>query len=64
MTHILLIILVLVLVFGPTKLPALGRGIAEGFRGFKKSLKGEEDIDITASVRRIEDDDDSNERKV
>jgi sec-independent protein translocase protein TatA len=37
--HILLILAVAVLFFGPKKLPELGKGLAEGIRDFKKGLK-------------------------
>jgi len=57
LTHLLLLTIVLLLIFGPTKLPALGKSLGEGFRGFKKSFKGEDDIDVTHSVKRLEDDD-------
>jgi sec-independent protein translocase protein TatA len=30
------------LVFGPKKLPELGKGIGEGIRGFKSAMKEEE----------------------
>ena len=56
--HILVIIGVLVLLFAPSKLPKLGRGMRDGLNNFKKGLKGEEDIDITHTVKRIEEDDD------
>ena len=58
LTHILLIVLVLVVLFGPNKLPEIGRSIGKGTKNFKKALKGEEDIDITHTVKRIEDDND------
>ncbi|MGZ3723998.1 MAG: twin-arginine translocase TatA/TatE family subunit [Bdellovibrionales bacterium] len=58
LTHILLIGLVLLLVFGPTKIPALGRTFGESARNFKKALRGEEDIDVTHTVKRIEDEND------
>jgi sec-independent protein translocase protein TatA len=57
LTHLLLIAVVLLLIFGPTKLPDLGRTLGDGMRGFKKGLKGEEDIDVTDSVKQIEDED-------
>lgn len=56
LTHMLLLAVILLLVFGRTKLPELGRGLGEGFRQFKKGLKGEADIDVTDSVRRIRED--------
>lgn len=36
--HLLLIAGIALLVFGPKKLPELGKGIGEGIRGFKQSL--------------------------
>jgi len=37
--EILAIIAVILLLFGPSKLPALGRSIGEGVRNLKKGLK-------------------------
>jgi sec-independent protein translocase protein TatA len=58
-THILLIILICVLLFGPNKLPAVGKSVGEGFRQLKKGIHGESDIDVTDSVKRIDDEKDS-----
>jgi sec-independent protein translocase protein TatA len=41
-THLLMIFGIALLVFGPKKLPELGKGIGEGLRGFKSAMKGEE----------------------
>ena len=38
-THLLLIFGIALLVFGPKKLPELGKGIGEGIRNFKSGLK-------------------------
>ena len=40
--HLLVIFGIALLVFGPKKLPELGRGIGEGIRGFKSAMKEEE----------------------
>lgn len=37
--HLLVILLVGVLLFGPKKIPELGKGLGEGIRGFKDALK-------------------------
>jgi sec-independent protein translocase protein TatA len=42
-THLLVIVGIALLVFGPKKLPELGKGIGEGIRGFKSAIKAEED---------------------
>jgi len=38
-THLLVMGFIAMLVFGPKKLPELGKGLGEGIRGFKDSLK-------------------------
>ena len=39
-THLILVLLVALLVFGPRKLPELGKGLGEGLKGFKDGIKG------------------------
>jgi sec-independent protein translocase protein TatA len=41
--HLLMIFGIALLVFGPKKLPELGKGIGEGIRGFKSAMKAEEE---------------------
>ena len=38
-SHLLIILVVGLFVFGPKKLPELGKGLAEGIRGFKDAIK-------------------------
>jgi sec-independent protein translocase protein TatA len=38
-THIAIIVVVALLVFGPKKLPELGKGLGEGIKSFKKGIK-------------------------
>lgn len=38
--HLIVILLIALLIFGPTKLPGLGKGLGEAFRGFKDGIKG------------------------
>jgi sec-independent protein translocase protein TatA len=42
-THLILVLVVALLVFGPRKLPELGKGLGEGLRGFKDGIKGQPD---------------------
>jgi sec-independent protein translocase protein TatA len=39
--HLLVIFGIALLVFGPKKLPELGKGIGEGIRGFKTAMSDE-----------------------
>jgi sec-independent protein translocase protein TatA len=40
--ELLLILLIVIIIFGAGKLPQLGRGLGDGIRNFKDSLKGDE----------------------
>jgi sec-independent protein translocase protein TatA len=41
--HLLVIFGIALLVFGPKKLPELGKGIGEGIRDFKAAMKTEDE---------------------
>jgi sec-independent protein translocase protein TatA len=46
--HLLVIAGIALLVFGPKKLPELGKGLGDGIRGFKAAMSGEEKPPETA----------------
>ena len=48
--HLLVIFGIALLVFGPKKLPELGKGIGEGIRGFKSAIKAEEEKPVSATT--------------
>jgi len=39
-THLIFLLLIALLIFGPRKLPELGQGLGKGIRGFKDALRG------------------------
>ena len=41
--HLLGILFIGLLVFGPKKLPELGKGLGDGIRSFKESISGREE---------------------
>jgi sec-independent protein translocase protein TatA len=50
--HIILIVLVALLLFGPSKLPELGRGFGKMLREFKSGVKGiTSDDDVIAEAK-------------
>jgi len=53
--HLLVIFGIALLVFGPKKLPELGKGIGEGIRGFKSAIKADEDKRANTTTPVIED---------
>jgi sec-independent protein translocase protein TatA len=40
--HLLIIAGIALLVFGPRKLPELGKGLGDGIRGFKSAMAGDD----------------------
>jgi sec-independent protein translocase protein TatA len=48
--HLLVIFGIALLVFGPKKLPELGKGIGEGIRGFKSAMKAEEEKPVSTTT--------------
>ena len=49
-THLIVLAVVAVVLFGGKKLPELGKGLGEGLRGFKDGMKGITD-EPTASTK-------------
>ena len=45
--HVIFVFGIALLIFGPKKLPELGKGIGEGIRGFKSAMAGKEEGKIS-----------------
>lgn len=43
MTELLLILVIVLLIFGGRKIPELARGLGEGIRNFRESMRGDND---------------------
>jgi sec-independent protein translocase protein TatA len=41
--EIILILVIVILIFGTSRIPELGKGLGEGIRNFKKSIRGEDE---------------------
>jgi sec-independent protein translocase protein TatA len=41
--HLIVILFIALLVFGPKKLPELGKGLGDGIRSFKESMRNKEE---------------------
>ncbi len=41
--EIILILVIVILIFGTSRIPELGRGLGEGIRNFRKSVKGDDE---------------------
>ncbi|HEY7166751.1 MAG TPA: twin-arginine translocase TatA/TatE family subunit [Candidatus Binatia bacterium] len=56
MPELIVIFVVALLVFGPTKLPDLGKSLGEAIRGFKKALNENEKPPLANDSRRTPED--------
>jgi sec-independent protein translocase protein TatA len=48
--HLLVIFGLAVLIFGPKKLPELGKGLGDGIRGFRSAMKDEPKLEQTTTI--------------
>ncbi len=51
--QIMIVVLIVLLVFGPGRLPGLGKSLGEAIRGFKKGIN-DDAIDVTESDKNSE----------
>ena len=47
MPELLIILLIILIIFGASKLPQIGEGLGKGIRSFKKNISSKEEIDVT-----------------
>ncbi len=52
MTELIVILVIVVILFGATRLPQLGEGIGKAIRNFKKAMSDSGDKDNTRGSRR------------
>ena len=45
--HMVIILVIVLIIWGPSRLGNVGKGIGEAVRGFKKGLHGDDSIDVT-----------------
>lgn len=51
--ELLLIFIVILLIFGSSKLPQLGDALGKGIKNFKRSISGNDEIDVTPKKESI-----------
>jgi sec-independent protein translocase protein TatA len=52
--HLIIILVIALIIFGPGKLPELGKGLGKSIREFKKAMSDTtRDIDVTKDVKEI-----------
>jgi sec-independent protein translocase protein TatA len=46
-TELIVVLLIIVVIFGSTKLPQLGDGLGRAIKNFKRSVGGQNEIDVS-----------------
>lgn len=51
--HLVIVLFIALLVFGPKKLPELGKGLGDGIRSFKDSMREKEGATVTSEPQEV-----------
>jgi sec-independent protein translocase protein TatA len=54
MPELLVILVIVLIIFGAGKLPEIGGAIGKGIKSFKKSIREDDEIDVTPDSKKIE----------
>jgi sec-independent protein translocase protein TatA len=55
-TELIIILVIVVILFGASRLPEIGRGVGEAIKNFKKSISEQPEIDVTPDNESKEND--------
>jgi sec-independent protein translocase protein TatA len=53
MGELIVILLIVLLVFGASRLPQIGEGLGKAIKGLKRGLNTEDDIEVTSKDKRV-----------
>lgn len=53
MGELIVILLIVLLVFGASRLPQIGEGLGKAIRGLKRGLNSDDDIEVTSKEKRV-----------
>ncbi len=53
--ELLIILLIVVVIFGASRLPQIGKGLGEGIRNFRSATKQPPEIDVTPRDEAVEE---------
>ncbi len=61
-TELIIILVIVVILFGASRLPEIGRGVGEAIKNFKKSISEQPEIDVTPD-KKSKENEESKENK-
>lgn len=53
MGELLIILVIVLLIFGASRLPQIGEGLGKAIKGLKRGLNTDDDIDVTPKDKRV-----------
>jgi sec-independent protein translocase protein TatA len=53
MGELLVVLLVVLLIFGASRLPQIGEGLGKAIKGLKRGISSDDDIDVTPKDKRV-----------
>ena len=53
MGELIVVLLIVMLVFGASRLPQIGEGLRKAIRGLKRGLQSDDDIDVTPKAKQV-----------
>jgi sec-independent protein translocase protein TatA len=58
--ELVLVLIIVVVVFGASKLPQLGDGLGKAIKNFKRAVNSHDEIDVSPTAKKSEIEDDAN----
>jgi sec-independent protein translocase protein TatA len=55
MPELIVILIIVVVLFGASRLPEIGKGVGLAIRNFKKSTSGQDEIDVTPKKNKTDE---------
>jgi sec-independent protein translocase protein TatA len=53
-TEMIIILIIVLVLFGGSRLPALMEGMGKGLRSFKKAMRGDDEIDVSPKEKSLD----------
>jgi len=54
MSELVVILIIALLIFGPSKIPEIAKGLGKGIRGFRDAASGLDEVDVTPKENKQE----------